>query len=338
MFTQYGHKVFSLGTFHDPNKPANHLRQGRPEFYNEELLERFVALDGHNDLRRVPLNFSRYFDVVIVNHFPEWVRFNLEAFGDTPVILRSIGQSSSAIERDYNALGDRVKIIRYSNTEVNKPGFAKTHGVIYFSKFKEDYEIWSGGDAGLTFQNDFCSRTEYATPNLQEWRTIHDASNCRLFGRNNEDVGESSGLAPAEDMSNLLRRAAFYLYVYTRPPSYHLSVMEALMAGTPVLAPSAKLIASKASMADKWDDGYTDAWTEDRYEVPSFLAEGAGLTYDTAEEGASLAKMLHEKPDLAAGYSARGRQRAIEKFDAATIITQWNDLFEKICASVSANV
>jgi len=325
MFRDLGHRVFSLGSFSDPNNPRIQFRSGRTEFFDHEFWDQFEKTGGNLHAKRVSREFCRNFDLILINHYPEWIKDNLDAFGDIPVIVRTLGQSRLSIEHEYKKFGDRIRIVRYSQTEVSLADFARTDAVIYFGKYQSDCSAWQGGSPGLTFHNGFGGRNGISFPNVAEWRRIREATGTRLYGGMNDDIAESSGLAPYAEQSALLRNAAFYLYVYTLPTSYTLSFIEALMAGVPVLAPSSSMILLRSAASTD------DAWSPERYEIPRFLHSGNNLSfYKNVDEAISMARMTQNDSGLSAKLSEFGKASAMAFFDAQKIKLQWNLFFEKL--------
>jgi hypothetical protein len=155
-------------------------------------------------------------------------------------------------------------------------------------------------------------------------RSIQRASGVRLFGSGNEDFPESSGVVSPADIGRQQRDASFYLYIYTRPPSYTLLFIEALMAGTPILAPSPEMIARRAIAND-------DYWTPARCDIKSVLNGGAGFLYDSVDDAIKLANTIQSDMACATQMSEKGRTRAIETFGVDQTIPQWNDFLMRIC-------
>jgi hypothetical protein len=92
MFIDAGHSVFSLGEFTNPDAPPTKFRLAHPEFFIPGMWANFNETGCVFNAKRVTRKFARQFDVAIVNHYPEWVRDNLDALGDMPIIVRTVGQ------------------------------------------------------------------------------------------------------------------------------------------------------------------------------------------------------------------------------------------------------
>jgi hypothetical protein len=324
MFTGAGHRVFSVGSYADPSKKDYQFRSPLPQFFDQEFWQAFNDSGGILHAKRTPRAFVNMFDVIVSNHHPVFVRDNLANFGEKPVIVRTLGQSTLTTEAELKEFGERIYIVRYSYREVDTPGFAKTDAVIYFSKDPEDFGEWKGGDGGLTFHNGFEQRSGFSYPDLAMWREFHAATGSRLYGAWNEAITQSSGEVSASRIPQLYSTASYYFYVYSQPASYSLSFMEALMAGVPILAPSTKLVSSMGSGTDD------SAWRPHRYEVPHFLRKEGGVLYDSIPEAITAAQRLTRYETYARSVSAQARKNAVANFGTKSIARQWNDLFQKI--------
>lgn len=324
MFTDSGHIVFSLGTFSDPTQIVYKFRNPRPEYFNLQLWEQFNKMGCDLVAKRVTFEFCKLFDVIIVTHYAEWIEQNIEAFGDVPVIMRPVGQSKLSVEMKYKKFGDRINIVRYSDAELYISQFAKTDAVIYFGKNMDEVDEWKGDSDGVTFHNDFLGRKAIACPSLDMWRDFASRVPCQLYGANNEGIQEAKGVAPPDDMAKIQQNARFYFYIYTIRPSYTLSLIEAMLYGVPVLAPSASLVAATAY----YDED--DAWTTERYEVPSFLSGGAGIIYGNVNEAVQEATRLRDDKEYAQSISYRGRINIRAKCNSNKIRQEWDDFFSKI--------
>lgn len=321
ILTGLGHQVFSIGDFTYPNRETR-FRRARPEFFQEQMLRHFHNTGCDHDKRKVTRDFAQSFDLIIINHFPEWYIENYDAFCGVPIVLRTIGQSTLTDEKKYKQFGDGMYLLRYSERERDLPGFAKTDGVIYFGKHKGDFFPYAGGERGVTFHNSYAGRGAISYPDFDDWVSISESAAIDLYGSGNEVIEGARGIIEPEKFSSIMSNAAFYQYVYTTPPSYTLSLIEALMAGVPIIAPSERYIRSKIESGN-------NGWWPDRYEVPSFLEGGAGIVFDHLEQAQGAARYLAGSEDLRRQMSRRALTAA-EKFDARNIAPQWQDLIAQM--------
>jgi glycosyltransferase involved in cell wall biosynthesis len=315
MLTREGHSVFGIRAFTDPSTQGV-LRLPEEKCKNRGMFQEFERSGCSISDRILTGSFLRNFDVAILMHDPSWFVRNVEAFGDLPVVVRTVGQSVPSFERLYRELGERIKIVRYSSREIGLEGFAKTDAVIYFGKYKADFLPWNGKGEGLTFHNNYLLREQSSLPRIDWWRAFREATGSALWGVGNERLAGASGVAPPERMARLLADAPWYFYVYSYPPSYTLSLMEAMFAGVPVIAPSVSLAERSYSAS------MNVAWTASRYEIPEIIAD-CGVLYDTIDEATAAAARISSDRDFASKLSANARAAAAKRFDAEVIAPQW---------------
>lgn len=318
MFSDEGHAVFSLGNHFDPQFPGN-LRPQLPHLSNQHLFEEFHRTGCNLEQKLLTKEFLSNFDVVVLMHDPALLINNRSAFGDIPVVLRTIGQSHVAIEKAYRDLGERINIVRYSHRETSIDGFAKTDAVIYFGKYISDYLPWSGKGQGITFHNSYSERNHSTVPAMLWRERFAVETGTELWGVGSEGLALARGRAPHEQIKFLFSNASWYFYVYTYPPSYTLSLIEAMFAGVPIIAPSVDLV-DRLYASSLYAE--LTRWSPDRYEVESLVGDG-GAFYDTIAEAIQSAARLLSDIDCARRCSEIVRQNALRYFDARVIARQW---------------
>jgi hypothetical protein len=316
MFTSRGHQVFSIGWYHSKDNTTD-FRVGRDEFYNEALREAWVASVGMSK------EFVDLFDVVIVNHDTSWIEQNIDFLRGKPVIYRSIGQSNKELEILLKGIEENIHIVRYSEKERGIPGFARTDSVIYFAKDVEVYPKWTGGGTPLTFHNNYLDRDWASVPSLQTYTNITSGHEAKLFGFRNEGIQNWGGLISADAMMKEFQNCSCYLFVWTLGPSYTLNLMEAMLVGAPIIAPSISMI--EGELRER-----ADQWHRERYEVASFLSDKHALIYDTPKQAAEFIVKANERGDDLITMAERIRERARSLFDMRIIGAQWDDLFSRI--------
>lgn len=312
-----GFTVFSMGSYGNPAARGNRFRGHHASFVNPEDFAAAVAggttfVDGR---LRVTREFVARFDAVIVNQNPLMVLDNLEAFGDRPVIYRTLGQSIFAWEEMLKPVADRLSVVRYSEHEVH-PDFLPTRAVIPFGKYVDEYPLWVGGGDILTFMN--TAARPAARPEQGAYQELVADVSAKLYGLDNEGIANAAGLVTPEKQMDLYSRARCYVYIHSLVASYTLNFMEAMLVGAPILAPSRALVSSQP---------YPDWWPE-RYAIESMLADGAGLIYGSIAEGREILANL-ERYDLQ-GVSRVARARARDLFDAQRVIAQWRDFIDSL--------
>jgi glycosyltransferase involved in cell wall biosynthesis len=317
MFTAEGHSVFSWG-----HHSRGDLRPLWPA-PNPDLLDEFQKTGCDLQSNKITREFLRNFDVVVLMHSPILLELNLDAFVDVPVVVRTIGQSTVAMERTYRRLGDRIKIVRYSDRETLIEGFAKTDAVIYFGKFSSDFAPWRGTGKGLTFHNSYARRSRFTVPRLPFWKTVNAKTGSELWGVGNEPISLARGKAPADVMPIMLSQAGWYFYVYIYPTSYTLNLIEALLAGVPVVAPSVNYVETT------YKKQFGKAWSRNRYEVDEIVGNG-GIFYDDIAQAIEATKTLEANRDYALDLSQSARQNAVRRFSAEMIAPQWSRFLSSV--------
>lgn len=327
LLTREGHRVFSLGQYWDFESPAEGARASRPEFYQEALTALFKGDPGcSHERKEVSRAFAERFDVVIASGVEHWLLQHREVLQGIPVVLRTIGQSNAGSEELLAQPGLCTKLVRYAKAEVDLPGFARTDAVIYFGKDLADYPEWRGGGRPITFHTNYRERDAECVPSLAQYEALTEGFAAALHGNNLAGTPNYEGTIHHSRQFEMLADAACYLYVWSRPPSYTLSLVEAMLVGLPVVAPS---LAFVSALAPREGSG----WFPERYEVPSLLADGCGLLYDTVEEGRDHVRRLLSDRPLAARIASQSRARARATFDDRTIGRQWTEFLTQTVAA-----
>lgn len=322
--TGEGHRVFSLGDHWNRAHPVSNGRDSKPQFFDDEFTALFLADPGCSPTAKtVTPGFCANFDVVIVSGADTWLFANLASCGATPVVYRTIGQSNDGAEAEFARLADRISIVRYSPREEGLPGFAKTDASIYFGKECGDYPMWTGEEGPITFHSHYNLRSAICVPDIPGYTRLTEGFDAALYGLAGEGIANYRGHLSSREQFPTLARAGCYVYVWSKPPSYTLSLMEAMLVGVPVVAPSARLAATLPENA-----GF--AWVPERYEVPALLSGGCGLTYDTIEQGREQIAMLLSDRPYAETISHRARERAQRLFGNASVGPQWTAFFETV--------
>lgn len=327
MLTGLGHKVFSIGRYMQPDTAGYLFRQPPERFFQSDLITLLYAEGGLTDV------FLSRFDLVIVNHDVNWLVINWHLVHDMPVIYRSIGQSSYGLEAKLKEFEESITIVRYSQAEVDLPHFAKTDKVIYFAKNVDDYPEWVGHGKVLTIHNDYVARDYACVPNVRQYNDILGSEDALLFGQNNDQISKWGGHVQTSDLVEQLQNCSCYLYVWTFSPSYTLNLIEAMLVGAPIVAPSIRMIEKTVQAAagrDHPDIGRIAEWRPARYEVPTFLQHEKGALYDDEIEATLLLNAAKDRPARILDAARAVRSYARTKFDVKRIGREWNDLFEAI--------
>jgi hypothetical protein len=330
IFASLGHSVFSMGAFCDPSAKGL-FRSPELSFSSGADYADFRSSGGmmwNGEYGAINPEFAKRFDFAIVNNMPQWIAPALAALGDGRVIYRTIGQSTLETEASVAPYRHRIKVVRYSEAEAKLPGFMTNDAIVYFGKFACDYEQpWEDGATVLTFHNDYQARSPSSVPRFDEYVALAKEYPLELCGRGNEAAANFKGFVPVEAQLQRYRRAAAYLYVPTTAPSYTLNLMEAMLSGVPILAPSLAML--EASYDEPTRTAFALA---DRYEVPALLDHDRDVLFDTLEDAKlKIARLLmdtRKRREL----SVRVKAKALSLFNAEAAAHRWNNLFTKVMA------
>lgn len=324
MFTRMGVPVYSIGGAYDDvpfegKRPAvpNVIRY--PELEAATNAQRERMGDQYGDpgsnidwaKARLAPEVIDWADTVIVHHFPEqWIGGNWDALDGRRIIWRTCGQSDPRLETVMSRYRQRgLEIVRYSPKEAEAftrwGVFAGEDDVIRFGKDPAEWYGWTGEDAvvgnitqHMAQRGDACGYDywAYATRGLP----------TKPAGPGSEVIG-GLGELDYDDMRAYLRSIRVYLYTGTRPASYTLGLIEAMMTGVPVVS-----ITPEHFQPSELFEGHTIAGnygSSPRSMLENFLRLGPG------------------PEDAPPGYR-RGdatRARAIELFGLDGIMVRWRE-------------
>ncbi len=314
LFTELGHKVFSLGSYQNPLAPQDQKRPPIEGFYNDHLQSVAIQCSKEN-LHQELIDWA---DVVMVMHRHDWIILNWTKMKHKKVVWRTIGQSIPDLEA-LLALprSEGMKIVRYSPEERNIPGYLGEDAVIRFYKNQNEYSCWNGSiPAVMTVAQSMKKRDKFCNFNAFE-QTTRGLPRI-LFGPDNEDTGIAGGLLSYEDLKAAYRNHRVYFYTGTYPASYTLNFIEAMMTGIPVIAIGPKLA----------DIGLYPMQT---YEVHKIIKhkENGFCSDDLDELKGNLDYMLQHL-EKAREIGEAGRKTACELFGWDVIAKQWKKFFESL--------
>jgi hypothetical protein len=177
-------------------------------------------------------------DAIIVHHFVDrWIGEQWPRISHKRVIWRTCGQSNPDLEH-YMGGFDGLQIVRYSPAEErffgDQGSFAGQDALIRFGKYPSDYGRWTGVDAVIGNVTQNMAQRGDAT-GYWFWQEATRGLPTEAAGPGSEELG-GIGELPYEQMLDYLRRTRAYLYTGTRPASYTLGIMEALLTGTPTVS------------------------------------------------------------------------------------------------------
>ena len=322
MFTRMGVPVYSIGGAYD-ERPFEGKRPAIPGVIRYPELEAATNAqrawlseelgDPHDriDWAKACLapEVVDWADTVIVHHFPEqWIGGNWDALRGKRVIWRTCGQSDPRLEVAMSRFrADGLQIVRYSPKERDAFGrwgvFAGEDVLIRFGKDPDEWTGWHGTDAvvgnitqHMAQRGDACG--------FDFWREATTGLDAQPAGPGSQEMPGGVGELDYEAMREYLRRIRVYLYTGTRPASYTLGLMEAMLTGAPVVAMGA------------------DAF------VPRELYEAHNITllgFDSPDKARRMVRNLLGDRDWAAGIGRGQQLRARELFALDKIMGQWAD-------------
>lgn len=321
MFTRMGVPTFSIGAYTDPWHPGDDKRPALPEatYYPDlhEATEDQRARLSH-DLgdpgpnidwakARLAPEVIEWADTVIVHHFPEqWIGGNWNALAGKRVIWRTCGQSDPRLEQAmyrYTRMG--LQVVRYSPKEAAAfmawGAFAGQDALIRFGKDPDEWSGWTGAFAvvanvtqNMRQRGDACG--------FPFWEEATNGLMVAPAGPGSEALRTGVGPLDYEDMREYLRTARAYLYTGTRPASYTLGLIEAMMTGTPVVSIGAGAF------------------------QPSALFEPLALmNHDDPARARADLRFLLDDHAAARDVSEAQRARAIDLFGLDGVMAAWHD-------------
>lgn len=329
MFTRMGVSVYSIGGAYDQTpfegkRPAiaNVQRYPDLEAATNEQRARLSVIYGDPGIdidwakARLAPEVVEWADTIIVHHFPEqWIGGNWAAIRDKRVIWRTCGQSDPRVEMAmYHFRAQGMQIVRYSPMERSAfagwGAFAGEDACIRFGKDPSEWTGWRGEvpvvgniTQHMAQRGDACG--------YDYWTKATKGLSVRPAGPGSEAMG-GIGSLDFETMKEYLRSIRVYLYTGTRPASYTLGLIEAMMTGVPVVAmgpshfrPSELFESHRIGLGS--------------YVMPS----GREIDTDDPADARYLLAMLLANPGFAAEIGNRHRARAIEMFGLDRIMHQW---------------
>ena len=323
MFHDLGYGIFAPGGYENPATSGEGIRPALPQVpYHADLAaacreqrERYGEPGPYIDWAKARLHpdVIDWADVIIVHHFPRpWVIEQWPSIAHKRVIWRTCGQSDSGLERDMARLRRwGLQVVRYSPAErryfEEVGAFAGEDALIRFGKYPDDYGPWVGDHIAvgnvtqrMVERGDACG--------YRFWQAATTGLPVAPAGPGSEAIGGIGELA-YPDMLDYLRHLRAYLYTGTRPASYTLGLIEAMLSGVPVVSIG------------------MDAWGKDWGGEELFeggLITGEPSYFDPVAAREDLERYLL-LDGLARTTGERQRQRAIDLFGIDTIGPQWVD-------------
>lgn len=321
LLTEAGHQVFSNGAYLNP---AGHPGLARPGIRGGFYDQHFEHLARTTPRTELPEELIKPFDVIIIMHTPTVLDTNWRRIKHKKVIWRSIGQSTPGIERMIKPMkNEGLTVVRYSPKEALIPGFAGEDAVIRFYKDPDEYRDWNGNTkTAINFSQSLKGRRDFC--HYDEITKLINLFGGKVYGSGNEDLGFlNGGELPYEQFKQTLRDARVFVYGGTWPAPYTLSLIEAMMTGTPIVAIGKKLAEEPAGVAPNNRFEF--------YEAQEIIEQGVtGFYSDDLKELEKYISKLMSSYDLAKTISQNARASAINLFGKDKIKAEWQKLLNNL--------
>jgi hypothetical protein len=326
MFTDLGHDVFCPGGYQNPRESGEGIRPAIPNAaYHPDLIEacevqRRLYGDPGPDIdwakARLHDDLIDWADVIIVHHFVDrWVARQWPRIKHKRVIWRTCGQSNPELERLMGFLrDDGLQIVRYSPAERRyfepRGAFAGEDALIRFGKYPDDYGPWVGDNIVVgNITQHMAQRGDACGYGF--WEAATEGLPVAPAGPGSEVLRGGIGQLSYDEMLDYLRHLRVYLYTGTRPASYTLGLIEAMLSGVPVVSIGAK------AWGESWGG-------EDLFEAHEF----ANVWAPTIEATRTALRDLLRFDERAANASRATREMAIAYFGIDRIGKRWQDFLD----------
>jgi hypothetical protein len=142
LLTSLGHRVFSCGSYFNPDSPGESIRPPLRLHQDPNWKEIFNKTGCGGNPLKLSKEFIEKFDYIIAMHGHDFVLNNIKNISKkTTVFWRGIGQSNYLIESKLKILKKSgIKIIRYSPMEDRTKSFAGQDYLIRFYKKESDFK------------------------------------------------------------------------------------------------------------------------------------------------------------------------------------------------------
>jgi hypothetical protein len=324
MFTDMGHDVFCPGGYQDPRQPGEGIRPGIPNApVHPELIEACEAQrrEGGDpgpkiDMAKANLHpdVIDWADVIIVHHFvDQWIIQQWARIRHKRVIWRTCGQSNPHLEQAMARYRrDGLQIVRYSPAERRyfepRKAWAGEDALIRFGKYPDDYGPWVGDKVLVgNLTQDMAARGDACGYGF--WMEATAGLLAEPAGKGSDAIG-GLGTLSYSGMLEYLRRLRAYLYTGTRPASYTLGLIEAMLSGVPVVSID----------SGSWGSGWGGDTLFEAHEI-------AGMFYP-ADWARNVLQRFLDDADYARRIGEAQRERAIRLFGIDEIAPRWQDFLD----------
>lgn len=230
LLSSLGHRIFSCGSYFNPESPGESIRPPLKLHQNPEWKEIFYKTGCGGNPLTLSKEFLSKFDYVIGMHAHDTIINNLKNFSkSTKIFWRGIGQSNYIIELKLKQLKNNgVYLIRYSPLESKTPNFAGEDFLIRFYKKELDFKPNEFRDeSGFMCYNAILQRSD-----SNDWRLSKEFilnQKFKIYGASNEGLGPSIEFLSPEKQINLYKTYSKIFCLSSFPAPYTLGFIEAVM-------------------------------------------------------------------------------------------------------------
>ena len=230
LLTSLGHRVFSCGSYFNPEAPGEGIRPSLRLHQDPDWINIFSRTGCGGNPLILSKEFLSKFDYIIAMHGHEFIFNNLKNFSRKNIVFwRGIGQSNSVIESRLRLLKKSgVRLIRYSPMEHRTKGFA---GEDYLIRFYKKQKEFIGGaereDSGFLCYNGIVQRSSFNDWNLSKDFILN--GRFKIWGGSNEPISGSLGFLSPEEQLNLYKKYSKIFCLSSFPAPYTLGFIEAVM-------------------------------------------------------------------------------------------------------------
>jgi hypothetical protein len=230
LLTSLGHRIFSCGSYFNPESPGESIRPALRLHQDPEWKEIFRKTGCGGSPLRLSKEFLSKFDYIIAMHGHDFIFNNLKNISkNTGIFWRGIGQSNHIIESRLKILKKSgVRLVRYSPMESKTTGFAGEDYLIRFYKKESEFkQIENKNLDGFLCYNGILQRQ-----NFNDWNLSKDfilKNNFKIFGGSNESIYSSSRFLSPEEQIHLYKSHSKIFCLSSFPAPYTLGFIEAVM-------------------------------------------------------------------------------------------------------------
>ena len=235
ILTSLGHRIFSCGSYFNPEFPAEVIRPKLKLHQDPEWRNIFYKTGCGGTPLKLSKEFLSKFDYIIAMHGHEFILKNLKNISKkTKVIWRGIGQSNPIIELKLKILKSQgVYLIRYSPIESITDNFAGEDCLIRFGKKLSDFNTKNKrNNKTMLCYNSIQKRIGHN--DWEQSKGFIYSIDTEIYGASNEGTSNWLGTPSYEEQLNLYGTYSRIFCLSSSPAPYTLGFIEAVLSGAEV--------------------------------------------------------------------------------------------------------